>query len=210
MEPCCTAGPDLRCRLIRVYSQGWKRLEDLGFTCLGLVRACGQVAPMQFPMYTVPAKRLLEMTKIQPHEELKAASQSCVDPRCRCSLSESSIAIPGWCSVHFSFSPRTRHWHVHRSCCRILVTFRQCSAWGPGGRVPQQRMSRQVRLRLCSAKALAAVHRKALLQVGEICRCEKPCGPSVPVAWRPMSRCCAIEKQFWEAMCAQLGLAWPC
>ena len=32
-----------------------------------------QVAPMQFPMYTVPAKRLLEMTQLQPHEELKAA-----------------------------------------------------------------------------------------------------------------------------------------
>ena len=36
----------------------------------------GQAAPMLFPMYTVASALLLRMTKIQPHEELKAKGLS--------------------------------------------------------------------------------------------------------------------------------------
>ena len=33
-----------------------------------------QAAPMLFPMYTVAADVLLKMTKVEPHEDLKAGA----------------------------------------------------------------------------------------------------------------------------------------
>ena len=36
-----------------------------------------QVKSMRFPMYTIPSDLLLQMTKIEPHEVLKAIFAAC-------------------------------------------------------------------------------------------------------------------------------------
>ena len=42
-----------------------------------------QAAPMLFPMYTVAADELLKMTKVEPHEKLKAAGKVGIESRAR-------------------------------------------------------------------------------------------------------------------------------
>ena len=68
-----------------------------------------QVAPMLFPMYTVPAERLLEMSKIEPHEKLKAGGGNPYATRvvlracrtkCRCLVQgKFEVAVPGYFSL---------------------------------------------------------------------------------------------------------------
>lgn len=54
----------------RWRSVGWHFVSCKAF------HACLLQVPMHFPMYAVTAERLLQMTKVCPHEELKARSRS--------------------------------------------------------------------------------------------------------------------------------------
>ena len=59
----------------------WRKLNGgTGERIAGCVAKCiitdriAQAAPMLFPMYTVAADVLLKMTKVEPHEDLKAGA----------------------------------------------------------------------------------------------------------------------------------------